>query len=115
MEIQKKIYETKNYLKNLYEDKVNGIINVNQFKCLVNDYNKNEDIYNNQIKAIENEITFLKTKEEKNTKNKTLFSKYQKLENLNRVVVESFIDKIYIGKLDDKQQTRDIEIRWNFE
>ncbi len=114
MEIQKKIQETKNYLKNLYEDKVNGIINVNQFKCLVNDYNKNEDIYNNQIKAIENEISFLKAKEGKSTNNKTLFSKYQNFQSLNRVLVESFIDKIYIGKLDEKPKTRDIEIRWNF-
>ena len=29
--------------------------------------------------------------------------------------VDEFVDKIYIGKINDETNTRDIEIKWNFE
>ena len=38
-----------------------------------------------------------------------------KLEELNRVIVDEFIDKIYIGKLNEETNSRDIQIKWNFE
>lgn len=113
-EIEKKISETRNYLRNLYEDKVNGVINTSQFKNLVSNYNKNEDIYNDQIKSIDNEISFYKIKEVTTKNNKDIFSKYQKLERLNRVIIDEFIEKIYIGKIDEETKTRNIEIKWNF-
>ena len=50
---------------------------------------------------------------DKNTKE--LFNKYQQLEKLNRVIVDEFVDKIYIGKINEETNTRDIEIKWNFE
>ncbi len=113
--IEKQISKTKNYLKNLYEDKVNGVITLNQFKDLVIEYNKNEDIYNDQIKSINKEIAYYKMKEKSSKNNKKIFSKYQKLDKLNRIITQEFIDKIYIGKLNEKTKSRDIQIKWNFE
>ena len=49
------------------------------------------------------------------TKNKKIFSKYKTLESLNKAIIDEFIDKIYIGKLNEETNTRDIEIKWNFE
>jgi len=111
----KKVSETKKYLKSLYEDKVNGIITVEQFMELVSDYNSNESIYNDQIKSIDNEIEFYKKKEIATNDNKKIFSKYKTFESLNRVIIDEFIDKIYIGKLNEETNTRDIQIKWNFE
>ncbi len=115
MEVKKQVTKTKKYLKSLYEDKVNGIITACQFKDLVAEYNKNEDVYNDQIKSINNEIAYYKIKEKSSKNNKEIFSKYQKLEELNRVIVQEFIDKIYIGKLSKETNSRDIQIKWNFE
>ena len=115
MDIEKQISKTRNYLKNLYEDKVNGVITAEQFKDLVVEYNKNEDVYNDQIKSINNEIAYYQMKEESSKNNKEIFSKYQKLDELNRVIVDEFIDKIYIGKLRVETNSRDIQIKWNFE
>ncbi len=115
LDIEKQISKTKNYLKNLYEDKVNGIISTRQFKDLVVEYKKNEDMCNTQIKSINNEITYYQIKEETLKNNKEIFRKYQKLDNLNRVIVQEFIDKIYIGKLNEETNSRDIQIKWNFE
>ena len=106
---------TRNYLKNLYEDKVNGVVTPEQFKDLITNYNNDEDNYKDQIKSINNEIDYYKMKEESSKNNKEMFSKYQKLEELNRVIVDEFIDKIYIGKLNEETNSRDIQIKWNFE
>lgn len=114
-QIEKEISKTRNYLKSLYEDKVNGVISVEQFKDLITDYNKNEDMYSNQIKSINNEIAYYKMKEESSKNNEKIFSKYQKLEKLNRVIIDEFIDKIYIGKVNEDTNTRNIQIKWNFE
>ena len=44
-----------------------------------------------------------------------LISKYQHLKKLNKIIIDEFIDKIYIGKFDKENNTRDIKIKWNFE
>ena len=83
-DIQNKISKTSNYLKNIYENKVNGVITPEQFKDLITNYNKE------------------------------IFSKYQELAELNRVIAQEFIDKIYIGKFNVEPKSRDIQIKWNF-
>lgn len=102
-DIEKQISKTRNYLKSLYEDKVNGVITTEQFKDLIADYNKNEDMYSNQLNEINNEIAYYQMKEESSKNNEKIFSKYQELKKLNRVIVDEFIDKIYIGKLNEEQ------------
>lgn len=114
-DINNKISKTRNYLRNLYEDKVNGVVTPEQFKDLITNYNNDEDTYKDQIKSINNEIAYYKMKEESSKNNKEIFNKYQKLEELNRVIIDEFIDKIYIGKLNEETNSRDIQIKWNFE
>ncbi|MCI5789073.1 MAG: DUF4368 domain-containing protein, partial [Tenericutes bacterium] len=107
--------KTKNYLKNLYEDKVNGIINAEQFKELITNYNSDDEKLKDQLKSIDNEINYYTLKESSNKNTKELFNKYQQLEKLNKVIVDEFVDRIYIGKINDETNTRDIEIKWNFD
>lgn len=113
LEITKKLTENKKYLKSLYEDKVNKIITKEQFKELVNGYNNNSTLYNNQINFIDNEINSLKTKEINTSNNKNIFNKYKKLKNLNKVIIDEFIEKIYISKLNEEKKERNILIKWN--
>lgn len=106
-ELTNQIAKTKNYLKNLYEDKVNQTITIEQFKELNTSYLKEENNYKEQIKTIEKTLNTYQVK----PANKIL-SKYQKLKKLNRTIIEEFIDKIYIDKIDEKS-TRNIYIKWN--
>ena len=46
---------------------------------------------------------------------KEILTKYQKLYELNRVIIEEFIDKIYIGKFDNVTKNRNIQIKWNLQ
>ena len=111
---QNKIYKTRNYLKNIYEDKVNGVITKEQFKDLITHYNKDDDAYKNQIKSINKKIAYYKTRDESTKNNNEIFLKYKELKKLNRIIIEEFIDKIYIGKFNNESKSRDIQIKWNF-
>ena len=53
-------------------------------------------------------------KDESSKNNKEIFIKYQELTELNRVIVQEFIDKIYIGRFNVETKSRDIQIKWNF-
>ena len=107
------IGKIKNYLKNLYEDKVNGLINVDQFKELIDSYNNDYENLKGQLKYIDNEINYYTVKGDLNIKE--LFNKYQQLEKLNKFIVDEFVDRIYIGKINVESKIRDIEIKWNFD
>ena len=54
----------------------------------------------------------MKQNEQKNTA--TLFEKYNHIETLTSTVVNEFIDKIVIGKLNQETGERDVKIIWNF-
>ena len=112
--LSNQIVKIKSYLKSLYEDKVNGIITVEQFRELVNSYNSDNERLKEQLKFVDNEINNYRLGKSLNKNVDELFNKYQRLEKLNKVIVDEFVDKIYIGKIDVENRTRDIEIKWNF-
>ena len=113
IDIKNKIYVTKNYLKSVYEDKVNGIITTIQFNDLTTAYNNEENIYKEQIKSITKKIEYYKETLESRDNIKNIISNYKNLTELNRIIVLEFIDKIYIGKINKDYNYRDIQIKWN--
>ncbi len=106
LELINKITKNKNYLKNLYQDKVDKIISNDQFKILISEYNQNENLYNSQIKVIDKKISYYKKNNHKSS------YKYREFKVLNKIIIDEFIDKIYVGKIGDK--ARNIYIKWNF-
>lgn len=106
--------KTNNYLQNLYEDKVNNIITKEQFESLITIYNNDRDNYKEKIKFINNEIIYYKEKEKNNDNDEKILCKYQEFSKLNRIIIQEFIDKIYIGKINKEVKVRDIKIKWNF-
>ena len=47
--------------------------------------------------------------------NQDILKKYKHIDSLNKIIVDEFIDKVYIGNYNKENKTRDIEIEWNFE
>ena len=78
-DINNKNSKTRNYLRNLYEDKVNGVVTPEQFKDLITNYNNDEDTYKDQIKSINKKIAYYKMKEESSKNNKEIFNKYHRV------------------------------------
>lgn len=110
--ILENLIKTNNYLQCLYEDRVNNIINLDQFRELCDKYTNDKKIGNDRINDIDKEILYYK--EIYDDEDKKILYKYIKINELNRVIVEEFIDKIYIGELDKKLNSRIIQIKWNF-
>ena len=108
--INRKIDESKDYLQSLYEDKVNGVISLEMFDTLVSSYEDNKDKYSKQLDDVNKKISIYK--ENIKSFDEEIISKYKKLNNLNRVIVNEFIDKIYVDEIRDN--IRNIKIKWNF-
>ena len=108
--VEKKITKNIQYLKSLYEDKVNNIITTKHFNILITEYNNNNILYNEQLKIIKNKI---KQQQITNFTNIN-YDKYKQFNNLNKIIIDEFIDKIYIGKTNKDKTERTIYIKWNF-
>ena len=106
--IQSQIIVNKNYLKNLYEDKVNGVISLDVFRDMVSYYYHVNSNYLSEIDSINHRLDSYKLE---NDFDKVL-DKYSKIEKLNRVIVQEFIRKIYVSNIIHKN--RYIQIDWNF-
>ena len=45
----------------------------------------------------------------------SILTKYNTINKLNKVIVDEFIDKIYIGNVNLETKERDIIVEWNIE
>ena len=69
----------------------------------------------NRIEIIDKEIDSLKEDKKEKKQADKILKKYKHIYSLNKVILDEFIDKIYIGEFDKETKTRDIEIVWNLE
>lgn len=100
-DIKNKIIKNKEYLKSVYEDKVNGTINQEEFKELLSYYENKDKEYHKYLNSI---IT------QKDNNYNHVITKYKLFNKLNRIIIEEFIDKIHIDILQNNQ--RNIKIFW---
>ena len=108
--------EKTNRLNLLYEDRMNNIISLEEFKILKNNVdneiiklNSERNIVNSQIEELEKQISNNKT--EKND----LFEKYKQIDTLTPEILNEFIDKIYMGTYNAVTNSRNIKIIWNID
>ena len=78
-----------------------------------------EDTLDNKISLIRKFKVKIKSSyvgymEEDKKKVNDIMKKYKHIKQLNRVILDEFVDKIYIGERDKETNTRNIEIEWNF-
>ncbi len=107
------IFKKTNLLNMLYEDRVNGVISIEEFTMLKNKNSKEIEIANERITKIEEKIYDLNKRKEVELQSKKLFTKYKKIKKLDRMVMNEFVEKILIGKYDENTNTRDVKIVWN--
>ncbi len=112
-DINKKIEEINNYVKSLYEDKVNGIITSEQFQFLSLQYNQSIESYKKQSRLIEEHIQSIENKKNDFLDCNHFFSK-DGFKELSKIIIDTFIKRIYIGMIDTKTLDRNIVIVWDF-
>ena len=111
--ILKNINKKQNTLSLLYEDRVNGIIDTNEFTILKNRNNNDVENLKLRLLKIDKQIKELEimSNEKKDTEN--ILKKYNKIDELTRNIVDEFINRIEVGLYDKENQTRKIFIQWN--
>ena len=85
------------------------------FQMMSKDYFKEIENMMARIEIIDKQVEELKIDKKEKTKAEDILKKYKYIKTLNKVILDEFIDKVYIGELDKENNTRNIEIEWNFE
>lgn len=114
-DLNKKISNNKTYYRNLFEEKVKGVISENMFQMMSKDYLNEIENMMKRIEIIDKQIEELKVAKKEKKQADDILKKYKHIKKLNKVILDEFIDKVYIGELDKETSTRNIEIEWNFE
>lgn len=68
---------------------------------------------NVKLSEIDTEILNLKSDKSKQIDRVKLFEQYKDITELNKVILDAFITKIEIGKIDPQTSERPINIEWN--
>ena len=114
-DLNKKISNNKTYYRNLFEEKVKGVISEDMFQMMSKDYFKEIENMMSRIENIDNQIKELKVEKKEKSNADNILKKYKHIKELNKTILDEFIEKVYIGEYDKETKTRDIEIEWNFE
>ena len=114
-DLNKKISNNKTYYRNLFEEKVKGVISEDMFQMMSKDYFSEIENMMKRIEIIDKQIEELKVDKKEKKQADDILKKYKHIKKLNKVILDEFIDKVYIGELDKETNTRNIEIERNFE
>lgn len=102
-----------NILVQLYADKVTGVISQTEFNVIKNSNTIELEKLNVKLSEIDTEILNLKSDKSKQIDRVKLFEQYKDITELNKVILDAFITKIEIGKIDPQTSERPINIEWN--
>lgn len=111
--IESDIATKKNILVQLYADKVTGLLEETEFNIIKSSNTIEIEKLNVRLSELDSEMTSLKTDKSKQIDKVKLFEKYRNLSELNKIVLDTFINKIEIGKIDPLISERPINIDWN--
>ena len=111
---QKKIEEYAKGIRELYMDKVKGLITESDFVELSKDFAKEKERLERVILDGEKQLAEIEQKIEAGDNRLERIEQYTSLAYLNREIVETLIDYVSIGKRIPGTRNVPIEIHWNF-
>lgn len=116
----KRLYERQEdigrIIRKLYEDNVNGRITDERFDFLAKSYEDEGNDLKTKIQKLKNALASSVQDEEKLSKFLKVVKSYTKIEELNPEILNSFIEKIYIGETEkyDGRKMQEVEIIYKF-
>ena len=111
---RKKAEEYSKGLRELYLDKVRGVISEEEFTALSVDFTVEKNRFRDIIQDREAQLEKLKLRINTGEDRQQLIDQYVKPDHLTREMIEELIDCITVGKRDVITKTVPVEIRWNF-
>lgn len=112
--LQKQLEDNSNYLLALYKDKVKGLVGEKDYFTMANDFSKERERTERQIKEADCYLEDLEAQMLAGDQRKEIIQRYTNVEHLTREMVEILIDYITVGKRVPGTQDVPIEIHWNF-
>ena len=111
---QKKIAEYAKGIRELYLDKVKGILSENDYLDLSKDFTKEKERLEKLVIEKQKQLAVIERKMQAGDNRRQLIEQYTNLEHLDRETVEKLIDYILVGKRIPGTREVPIEIHWNF-
>ncbi len=111
---EKKIAEYTKGLRDLYMDKVKGLLNDSDFSALSKEFSSEKSRLERVLLDSQRQLAELEDRIAVGDNRKALVERYVNLEHLTREIVEILIDHITVGKRIPGTRDVPIEIHWNF-
>ena len=111
---EKKIAEYSKGIRELYLDKVKGIITEQDYLELSQDFSSEKERLERLIADTQKQVGELDARLAAGDNRRALIDQYTNLEHLTREMVEILIDYISVGKRPTGAKNPPIEIHWNF-
>ncbi len=111
---EKRIAEYTKGLRDLYMDKVKGLLNESDFSALSKEFSGEKSRLERVLLDGQRRLAELEDRIAVGDNRKALVERYGKLEHLTREIVEILIDHITVGKRIPGTKDVPIEIHWNF-
>ena len=111
---EKKITEYSKGIRELYLDKVKGIITEQDYLELSRDFSAEKERLEQMMADTQKQVEDLKTHLAAGDNRRALIDQYTNLDHLTREMVEVLIDYISVGKRPVGEKNPPVEIHWNF-
>ena len=111
---ERKIGEYTKGIKDLYMDKMRGILKEGDFTSLSADFSAEKGRLEELLKSEQKKLAEIEERLAAGDNRQELIEQYLGLKSLNREIVEILIDHINIGRRDRETGEIPIEIHWNF-
>jgi DNA invertase Pin-like site-specific DNA recombinase len=112
---QKKIAEYEKGIRELYLDKVRGIISESEYVEFSREFSTEKVRLEQLIIDCQKQLEILENRLDAGENRRQIIEQYTNLEHLDRNIVERLIDYISIGKRIEGTRETPIEIHWNFQ
>ncbi len=111
---EKKVAEYSKGIRELYMDKVKGLISESDYVEMLKEFTADRDRLERMIAGGQKKLSEIEEKIEAGDNRHELIEQYTNLEHLTREIVETLIDYISVGKRIPGTRDVPIEIHWNF-
>ncbi|MDD6763027.1 MAG: recombinase family protein [Clostridiales bacterium] len=113
-QLDTRMTKLKNSSVQLYKDKLNGLLDDEQFKLLNDSFNAELRQMEERLKLLDEKIAGLNDKCNKSRSREEILQRYRNVEGLCFELVQEMIEGVYVGKTNSETNTREIEIHWKF-
>ncbi len=111
---ERKSSDLSKIIKELYLDKVKGIIQEEDFIQFSRDFHNEKDRIEARINEMKEQLESLDRKIKSSHDRRNIIKEYTNVTKLNREIVVTLIDVINIGRRDPETKQVPVEIHWNF-